>query len=137
MVKKSLSVSMRKKHVSICFSLFFFCISTNSSLYGVTVMPLSDPLVTVNDMVATIVDEIPSVMTINEGSQKAAIRKASGDVPCDPESLGVFTNGLTAPGSPLLENQVPISSITRVYSCLLYTSPSPRDAMLSRMPSSA
>ena len=30
-----------------------------------------------------------------------------------------------------------ISSITGVESCLLYTSPSPRDATLSRMPSSA
>ena len=29
------------------------------------------------------------------------------------------------------------SNITRVIACLLYTSPSPRDATLSRMPSSA
>ena len=29
------------------------------------------------------------------------------------------------------------TSITRVYGCLLYTSPSPRDGLLSRMPSSA
>ena len=32
---------------------------------------------------------------------------------------------------------VEIQDIKRVYGCLLYTSPSPRDATLSRMPSSA
>ena len=31
----------------------------------------------------------------------------------------------------------PYSSDTMLHSCLLYTSPSPRDATLSRMPSSA
>ena len=31
----------------------------------------------------------------------------------------------------------PISVIKFIYTCLLYTSPSPRDATLSRMPSSA
>ena len=30
-----------------------------------------------------------------------------------------------------------ISAMPGIYSCLLYTSPSPRDATLSRMPSSA
>ena len=33
------------------------------------------------------------------------------------------------------QSQVP--SLSQVYPCLLYTSPSPRDATLSRMPSSA
>ena len=28
-------------------------------------------------------------------------------------------------------------SVSRIYNCLLYTSPSPRDALTSRMPSSA
>ena len=30
-----------------------------------------------------------------------------------------------------------VGSVTQCYACLLYTSPSPRDATLSRMPSSA
>ena len=30
-----------------------------------------------------------------------------------------------------------ISKVTQMYACLLYTSPSPRDTILSRMPSSA
>ena len=30
-----------------------------------------------------------------------------------------------------------ISNTSNIYSCLLYTSPSPRDGLLSRMPSSA
>src|SRR5664279_5746279 len=36
-----------------------------------------------------------------------------------------------------LENIGMACSDTRVYACLLYTSPSPRDGLLSRMPSSA
>ena len=46
-----------------------------------------------------------------------------------PSATGVTTNGF-----PL-----PLDSVTLmdVLSCLLYTSPSPRDATLSRMPSSA
>ena len=33
--------------------------------------------------------------------------------------------------------QVPIASVTKLMTCLLYTSPSPRDRQKSRMPSSA
>ena len=36
-------------------------------------------------------------------------------------------------GAPILAAVM----ITQIYTCLLYTSPSPRDATLSRMPSSA
>ena len=35
------------------------------------------------------------------------------------------------------EKGVPLPVVINVYDCLLYTSPSPRDATLSRMPSSA
>ena len=35
------------------------------------------------------------------------------------------------------ENEPPYSSVLDAMRCLLYTSPSPRDATLSRMPSSA
>ena len=37
----------------------------------------------------------------------------------------------------LVQNGIESREITRVYVCLLYTSPSPRDGLLSRMPSSA
>ena len=36
-----------------------------------------------------------------------------------------------------LENMIDLSGFTHNTNCLLYTSPSPRDATLSRMPSSA
>ena len=68
---------------------------------------------------------------------------ATGDV--------VATTQTTADGSYLFDNLLPgdyfiqfvapetapVSSTTDASSCLLYTSPSPRDATLSRMPSSA
>ena len=37
--------------------------------------------------------------------------------------------------SPLIADMVTL--LVETYSCLLYTSPSPRDGLLSRMPSSA
>ena len=40
-----------------------------------------------------------------------------------------------APWSPLIDKTTPEMEVSK--SCLLYTSPSPRDATLSRMPSSA
>ena len=52
--------------------------------------------------------------------------------------LNVYTY-LYGSGSPITSD-MPIASssiITDISSCLLYTSPSPRDATLSRMPSSA
>ena len=41
--------------------------------------------------------------------------------------------------SPNLANYPELAGYTRgqIYDCLLYTSPSPRDGLLSRMPSSA
>ena len=35
------------------------------------------------------------------------------------------------------DKQLPVSTLSLLYDCLLYTSPSPRDRSLSRMPSSA
>ena len=40
-------------------------------------------------------------------------------------------------GHPIGETNGPDNFIDQAYICLLYTSPSPRDATLSRMPSSA
>ena len=42
---------------------------------------------------------------------------------------------IKAPGVGLAANQVGI--LKQIVTCLLYTSPSPRDGLLSRMPSSA
>ena len=39
--------------------------------------------------------------------------------------------------TPIVTVIVILWLLTGIYSCLLYTSPSPRDATLSRMPSSA
>ena len=46
--------------------------------------------------------------------------------------------GIARKGKPLLigEHDLP-KGLNRYISCLLYTSPSPRDGLLSRMPSSA
>ena len=54
----------------------------------------------------------------------------------------VFANGygVTSLENPLDVNEntyFQIGSITKVFTCLLYTSPSPRDLSTSRMPSSA
>ena len=44
---------------------------------------------------------------------------------------------LTACGSPDPNDEKHINGMDQAMACLLYTSPSPRDATLSRMPSSA
>ena len=43
---------------------------------------------------------------------------------------------VTAPNKEALSRLI-LDNISSIYSCLLYTSPSPRDGLLSRMPSSA
>ena len=39
--------------------------------------------------------------------------------------------------APAIEHEHPSNSFDHYWTCLLYTSPSPRDGLLSRMPSSA
>ena len=53
-----------------------------------------------------------------------------------------YTTGGNTLGSPVVANQTSVATLTfaqsqRTKHCLLYTSPSPRDGLLSRMPSSA
>ena len=48
-----------------------------------------------------------------------------------------FTNINTNPSKFLSQNPKFVRSALSQYTCLLYTSPSPRDGLLSRMPSSA
>ena len=45
--------------------------------------------------------------------------------------------GWIAQWKEMLEDKAPIGRPRQIYTCLLYTSPSPRDGLLSRMPSSA
>ena len=49
---------------------------------------------------------------------------------------GVVGDGLVI-RSGLLERSLRVIPFSRIHNCLLYTSPSPRDGLLSRMPSSA
>ena len=51
--------------------------------------------------------------------------------------FAMFTLNKSEPGKPLLLHDEPIYIDERIIGCLLYTSPSPRDGLLSRMPSSA
>ena len=58
---------------------------------------------------------------------------------------GIFSNVKKLRSDPAVQKSVPLAfgiivtfvGIVSFYFCLLYTSPSPRDATLSRMPSSA
>ena len=52
-------------------------------------------------------------------------------------SLGVMTLGPVVTGTSLSEYEVVGSEKLTEWTCLLYTSPSPRDLSTSRMPSSA
>ena len=49
----------------------------------------------------------------------------------------LFALALTSMALPLFLLQKALKTLSPLYACLLYTSPSPRDATLSRMPSSA
>ena len=48
-----------------------------------------------------------------------------------------IADGDSTKASEKLRNHISVAFITRLKHCLLYTSPSPRDGLLSRMPSSA
>ena len=51
--------------------------------------------------------------------------------------IGLPSNGLHSNGYSLVRNIIKQKNIKTSLPCLLYTSPSPRDGLLSRMPSSA
>ena len=55
--------------------------------------------------------------------------------PYETDALSVYTQTPLAVVLP--ENTKEVSEILKYCNCLLYTSPSPRDGLLSRMPSSA
>ena len=71
-----------------------------------------------------------------------ACKNYDGDVQSDTVaqgfgSLGLMTSVLMTPDGKTIEAEAAHGTVTRHYSCLLYTSPSPRDRTRSRMPSSA
>ena len=77
-----------------------------------------------------------------------ACKNYDGDVQSDTVaqgfgSLGLMTSVLMTPDGKTVESEAAHGTVTRHYrmhqqgNCLLYTSPSPRDGLLSRMPSSA
>ena len=70
-------------------------------------------------------------VVIHDGSKLRAFDLADGSE----ASINNTTGGYTTSGS-YLETGDPTQDIKSI-SCLLYTSPSPRDGLLSRMPSSA
>jgi len=69
---------------------------------------------------------------------RATVSDINNDTVTDPSpSIGNFSVDITSGVEDGLALTLPASSLEGDYSCLLYTSPSPRDATLSRMPSSA
>ena len=62
------------------------------------------------------------------------------EIVLDTETTGLDVNNgdrIVEIGVVELENHVQTGAYFHYYFCLLYTSPSPRDGLLSRMPSSA
>jgi len=76
------------------------------------------------------VDDIKEISQLAElGFIRAGCIGGGGESLCNP-NFGVLVNNI--------HNLVKLGLVTNgIYICLLYTSPSPRDATLSRMPSSA
>ena len=66
-----------------------------------------------------------------------AVASSASEFQLDPDASYLITGGLGALGLKVAEFFVARGAKYLVLSCLLYTSPSPRDATLSRMPSSA
>ena len=52
-------------------------------------------------------------------------------------AIGLGTMGMTMAYGPNEDDERSIRTLHRAHDCLLYTSPRPRDGLLSRMPSSA
>ena len=93
------------------------------------------------------IDAIEGYVAIGELSLDGTIARVPGALPAavlaNSESLGLICpepNGAEAAWAgdlPLLAPQNIVQLINHFKGCLLYTSPSPRDGLLSRMPSSA
>ena len=73
---------------------------------------------------------LASAATLQSIGARAAQEKASAQ-------NSLFGEVLETMAEPELPNPSPWSNVEQLDHCLLYTSPSPRDGLLSRMPSSA
>ena len=82
-------------------------------------------------------EDTPSVFSLPEADSSAAAQSSgiSGRAISDGDSAGIVPAEDT--GALTLPEAVRGLRIAHCYICLLYTSPSPRDGLLSRMPSSA
>ena len=84
--------------------------------------------------------EVPLVVVLSEsGPPRTGERPESGYIHemSDEEFIEVLDKGYRAIPPAIAESQELLDLMLPVMRCLLYTSPSPRDATLSRMPSSA
>ena len=68
---------------------------------------------------------------------KVRIRKMDPYLNVDPGTMSPFQHGEVFVSDDGAETDLDLGHYERFTDCLLYTSPSPRDATLSRMPSSA
>ena len=118
--------------------------------YGVTIDgftvcfdPIFVPLV--NDVVDPVENFFSSLLSTIENDVLTALNSVYTQLSAAVTSaLNTITNALTQLGETVFNalsdfiNNVVMPALHEVYTtCLLYTSPSPRDGLLSRMPSSA
>ena len=88
------------------------------------------------NQVATVSPELADAFTAGD---ELVVVQTTGDlihIPADVSQIARDAVGRAAAAFSAM-NSVSDAAITDFYNCLLYTSPSPRDATLSRMPSSA
>ena len=97
------------------------------------------------DLLATIVDAFSEISTVSKATTFAQAITVSKDMPVDlaildlhlPDGDGSELGLRLVQSNPLIQLVVLTGAPEDFKICLLYTSPSPRDATLSRMPSSA
>ena len=81
-------------------------------------------------------DSVEQSAIIQHPSIRISERDGIPSITADPEALKVFSNQLESIAAKTPKQEF-ARKVFDLQHCLLYTSPSPRDATLSRMPSSA
>ena len=84
-------------------------------------------------------NKLAEAKTVEQGGNLIAAAILYEGAQTEVESIGVSAKGIDAESAATLEGltRVRLALGEKHATCLLYTSPSPRDATLSRMPSSA